>query len=154
MPLQFCLLYTQQFRPFENFYTIVWKLIYELLKNAHSLIHWGVDRQPNSLKMSGFQERRAFQSNGLMFAHPVYHIIILFRLRCTISKYPYSSSGRITPVVFKFSSAQAFIDFDIPVKYYIFIRGIHKFAEYLPNITGPIDRCVVIFHSCATGGLV
>ena len=43
---------------------------------------------------------------------------------------------------------------DIPVKYYISIRGIHQFTQYLPNIAGPLDRCVVIFHPYATGGLV
>jgi hypothetical protein len=72
MFLQFCFLYTQQFRLFEHFYTIVRKLIYELLKNAHSLIAWGVGRQPNCLQIYDFQETHAFQSKVLRFAQRLY----------------------------------------------------------------------------------
>jgi hypothetical protein len=121
----------------EHFYTIIWKLINVLLKNIHILIHWGVGRQPNCLQIYCLPERHAFQSMVLMLGHPVvdrkhYNLVNTALYHC---KYPYTGCGRITPIVFHFSTEQTFIDFDIPVQYVEYTNSQNISLTWLPKFT-------------------
>jgi hypothetical protein len=121
----------------EHFNTIIWKLINVLPKNIHILIHWGVGGKPNCLQIYCLPERYAFQSMVLMLTHPGCRPKHYYMVNTALYhwKYQYTGCGRITPIVFHFSTEQVFIDFDIPVQYVEYTNSQNISLTWLPKFT-------------------